>query len=108
VQSAFKDSRKWTEVEELKNEKSGTDVWIRARVHTVRGKGKIYNYNVQIIFYIFVYVISFIHFSLYLLFNIVSGRFTFVVLRRGFNTVQALAEEGVLGLTKEAVKFTAK
>jgi aspartyl-tRNA synthetase len=41
VQSAYKTDRKWTEVKDLVEESVGQKVWVRARVQTIRGKGKI-------------------------------------------------------------------
>lgn len=40
MQSAFQTDRVWTDVTALGPEKVGQSVLLRARVHTVRGKGK--------------------------------------------------------------------
>ena len=81
VQSAFADDRRWTDIAELaarEVESSETvalnGVWIRARVHTVRGKGK----------------------------------FAFIVLRRGYSSIQCVVSDGAGGMTKAAVKWAAK
>lgn len=74
VQSRYEDDRKWAEVSSLDASMAGQECWIRARVATVRGKGK----------------------------------FAFVVLRRGFSTVQAVVAEGTNGMTREAVKWAMK
>ncbi len=73
VQSAFKDNRTWSEISDL-DKLVGQSVWIRARLHIVRGKSKI----------------------------------AFLVLRRGFSSVQAIIEEGVSNVTRDAVKFASK
>jgi aspartyl-tRNA synthetase len=74
VQSAFEDKREWVDVGALDESRVGQRVWVRARLHVVRGK----------------------------------GRTAFLVLRRGFSTVQVVVEEGAFGLTKDAVKFVSK
>jgi len=73
VQSTFKDNRPWAEIADL-DKLVGQSVWIRARLHIVRGKSKI----------------------------------AFLVLRRGFSSVQAIIEEGVSGVSRDAVKFASK
>jgi len=74
VQSAYEDDRPWSEIGTLDESMVGKDVWIRARLHVVRAK----------------------------------GRTAFMVLRKGFNSVQAIVEDGSHGMTKEAVKYAGK
>lgn len=74
VQSAFEDKREWADVGSLDEKLIGQKVWVRARLHVARGKGKT----------------------------------AFLVLRRGFSTVQAVVEEGACGMTKDAVKYASK
>jgi aspartyl-tRNA synthetase len=72
-QSQYKTDRKWTDIIDLHKDLAGQSVWLRARVHNVRGKGKS----------------------------------CFLVLRRGFATVQAVlfaSDE----IPRELVKFAQK
>lgn len=41
VQSAYKTNRQWTPIRQLNASLAGQSVWVRARVHTVRGKGNV-------------------------------------------------------------------
>ena len=74
VQSSFEDHRAWADVASLDESLIGQKVWVRARLHVARGKGKT----------------------------------AFLVLRRGFSTVQAVVEEGVCGMSKDGVKYASK
>ena len=74
VQSSFEDDREWLDVGALDESKVGQKVWVRARLHVARGKGKT----------------------------------AFLVLRRGFSTVQAVVEDGFGAVTRDAVKFASK
>jgi len=74
VQSAYEDKREWADVGALDESRVGQKLWVRARLHVCRGK----------------------------------GRTAFMVLRRGFSTVQVVVEDGVNGLTRDAVKYVAK
>lgn len=37
-----------------------------------------------------------------------QGKFAFIVLRRNFNTIQAVIEDGIFGMTRAAIKWTSK
>lgn len=74
VQSQFKTERKFVEVGTLDASMSGETVWVRARVATVRLKGKT----------------------------------CFLVLRRGYSTVQVALFAGENGVTREMVKYAGR
>ena len=74
VQSVFEDAREWREVGWMEGSRAGTLLWCRARLATVRAKGK----------------------------------FAFVVLRKGFSSVQAVVAEGEAGWTREGVKWVSR
>ena len=71
VQSVYEDDRPWREVAALDGQLVGQRLWCRARLSTVRAKGK----------------------------------FAFLVLRKGFSSVQAVVTEGECGWQKEGVKW---
>lgn len=73
IQSRYKTERNFVEVGELSAAMTDQKVWIRARVHSVRARGKIF----------------------------------FVVLRRGFSTVQLTGATGEI-VTKEMMKYVSK
>jgi len=74
VQSAYEDKREWADIVDLDESRIGQTLWVRARLHVARGK----------------------------------GRTAFLVLRRGFSTIQAVVEDGFQGMTKDGVKYASK
>ena len=76
VRSVFEDAREWREVAWMEAARAGQGqrLWCRARLSTVRGKGK----------------------------------FAFLVLRKGFSSVQAVVAEGELGWSRDGVKWACR
>lgn len=96
IQSGSESGRSWTSVEKLTPEIAGINVWVRARLHTVRAKG--------------IYLHSFASTGSRRRLTVVSllaGKVAFLVLRQCSSTVQVMLISDD-SIPREMVKYVSK